>query len=93
MTSAEEQVFAVSPEHYSSTQTTASTTVTHGLTIYTRNMRKESFRCNKYVRHTQNTHKWLFEFLLAVAGYTTIGEKLKIFESKEMNIILDFFYM
>lgn len=58
-TSAEEQVFAVSPEHYSSTQTTASTTVTHGLTIFVHKiyMRKRSFfRCNKYVRHKQNTH-------------------------------------
>jgi hypothetical protein len=31
---------------------------------------------------TKHTHKWLFEFVLAVAGYTTIGDRNRKFSSQ-----------
>jgi hypothetical protein len=44
------------------------------------------------VQHKQNTQKWLFEFVLAVAGYTTIGDRNRKFSSQSKKFRYDEYF-
>jgi hypothetical protein len=41
---------------------------------------------------TKHTHKWLFEFVLAVAGYTTIGDRNRKFSSQSKKFRYDEYF-